>query len=285
MKMLSRLVLMLAAVMMLSGLTAVSTAAKPEHHSQMWQACHDTPVAAHRGVVTPNVDENTMKSIRLAVKQGAEIIEGDFHPSRNGTPWYVHNLTVDSITNGHGPLGSKTDKELRRLRTPHGSKLLTGDQLISFMKHHPTVEGQWELKDFNWTWKRLKAFGDAVVEAGIEDQVAWSSGSLRLLLQMAVITPGMRLEWIGFNEDLPPLAKFGTKIDQANVLYRAAFHHYGGYASYIRAAHARGIAVSARSTASGEGDTPTVWAREIKAGVDQLVTNRLARYNSWCNSV
>jgi hypothetical protein len=197
----------------------------------------------------------------------------------------VHDRLVDRVTNGHGPLGSKTDAQLRRLRTPHGSKLLTSKQLISFMKHHPTVQGQWELKDFGWTWKELKAFGDAVIEAGIEDQVAWSSGSLRLLLQMAVITPGMRLEWIGFNEDLPPLAKFGTKIDQANVLYRAAFRRYGGYASYVRAAHARGIAVSIRSTASGEGDSPAVWTRAIKEGTDQFVVNDLHGYNVWCNSV
>jgi len=284
MKLLKRTFLALATVVLLifSGFTTIASAGVQDQ--PRLSVCQETPVAAHRGSVGPKTDENTLEAFRLAVRQRADIIETDLRFSRSGTGWFMHNPDVRETTNGHGLLRSMSDKQLSRLRTKHGSSVPRDTELITFLVNNPEVGAQVELKDYSSKPKWLKAFGQKVLDAGLQDRIAWSSGSRQLLLRMAKFTPGMRLEWIGFNEDLPPLSKFGKKIDQSNVLYRAAFRHYGGYATYMGAAKAKGIDVSIRSTASGEGDNPVVWARAIKAGVTQFVTNRLPLYRRWCDS-
>lgn len=263
---------------------ATPTGAKPQQHSRLWQNCHAMRTVAHRGVVGPTIDENTLKSLRLAAKQGAMVFETDLQPSRSGTSWDMHDRTVDRTTRGHGVLGKMTDKQIRHLRTTHGARVPSVYDLIQFMKQHSEINGQWELKNYGWKPLELKTLAKLVIDAGLTDRIAWASSSRWILSQMAKFAPGMRLEWIGFFDRLPPLAKFG-RVHQANVLYKAAFRRYAGHATYIKAAHARGIDVSVRSTASGEGDNPAVWKRAINARVAQIVTNRLSAYKRWCNSV
>lgn len=281
----SRIWLVMATVVMLCFTTiATSEAADKPTRSRLWHSCHDMRIVAHRGVIGPGIDENTLKALRVAAQAKAEVFETDLQPSASGTAWDMHDRTVDRTTRGHGVVGKMTDKQLRGLRTTHGYPVPYDDQLIQFMKNHKAIDGQWELKNYGWAPSELKALAEKVIAADLEDRIAWASSSRWILLKMAKFAPGMRLEWIGFFEDLPPLAKFGKKIHQANVLYKAAFRKYAGYATYIKAAHARGIDVSVRSTASGEGDNPTVWKREITAGVWQIVTNRLPAYKRWCNA-
>ncbi|MFH8727391.1 glycerophosphodiester phosphodiesterase [Streptomyces termitum] len=71
-------------------------------------------VIAHRGAsaVAP---ENTLVSDEVARRSGADWIEDDVQPSRDGVPYVVHDATVDRTTDGSGPVRSLTSARLDEL--------------------------------------------------------------------------------------------------------------------------------------------------------------------------
>lgn len=66
----------------------------------------------HRGAAG-EAPENTLESFRLALEQGADIIETDVRGSREGEIVVIHDPTVDRTTEGSGAVA---DLELARLR-------------------------------------------------------------------------------------------------------------------------------------------------------------------------
>jgi len=67
----------------------------------------------HRGAAG-EAPENTIESFRLALEQGADIIETDVRGSREGEVVVIHDPVVDRTTEGSGAV---VDLELARLRT------------------------------------------------------------------------------------------------------------------------------------------------------------------------
>jgi glycerophosphoryl diester phosphodiesterase len=78
-------------------------------------------VIGHRGA-SAYAPENTLASFRLAVKQGADMVEDDYYASKDGHLVVIHDATLDRTTDavkmwgGKGILvKSKTLEELRQL--------------------------------------------------------------------------------------------------------------------------------------------------------------------------
>lgn len=76
---------------------------------------HGRPlVVAHRGA-SGHMPENTLASFQTALEMGADMIELDVHPSRDGNLVVMHDETVDRTTDGTGRVSDKSLDELARL--------------------------------------------------------------------------------------------------------------------------------------------------------------------------
>ncbi|HMV07072.1 MAG TPA: glycerophosphodiester phosphodiesterase family protein, partial [Accumulibacter sp.] len=71
-------------------------------------------VLAHRcgGALAP---ENTLAGLRLAARLGFSAVEFDVMLSADGTPWLLHDETLERTTNGRGPLAATADRVLAGL--------------------------------------------------------------------------------------------------------------------------------------------------------------------------
>jgi glycerophosphoryl diester phosphodiesterase len=88
----------------------------------------------HRGL-WEDVPENTIEALQKAVNAGFETVEIDVRLDGDGTPWLVHDFSMDRLTTGHGFLSSYRDSTLNRaqcivcLRDRHGNR--TGYGIVS----------------------------------------------------------------------------------------------------------------------------------------------------------
>jgi len=71
-------------------------------------------IIGHRGAPR-EAPENTLSSFELAIRQGADLIELDLHMSADKQLVVIHDDTVDRTTDGTGPIGDLSLKELRAL--------------------------------------------------------------------------------------------------------------------------------------------------------------------------
>lgn len=84
-------------------------------------------IVAHRcgGALAP---ENTLAGLRLAAQLGIGAVEFDAMLSADGTPWLIHDDTLERTTGGAGRVCGSHDADLRRLDA--GSR------------HHPSFSGE-----------------------------------------------------------------------------------------------------------------------------------------------
>ncbi len=71
-------------------------------------------LCAHRGM-NVRAPENTLPAFEAAVQNGAEEIELDLWPAKDGTLVVCHDPTVDRTTDGHGLIAQMEYDQLRRL--------------------------------------------------------------------------------------------------------------------------------------------------------------------------
>lgn len=69
---------------------------------------------AHRcgGALAP---ENTLAGLRVAARLGLAAVEFDVMLSADGTPWLIHDETLERTTNGRGPVSASSDAALAAL--------------------------------------------------------------------------------------------------------------------------------------------------------------------------
>lgn len=75
-------------------------------------------VLAHQGA-SGHSPSNTLESFRLALAQGADILELDVHMTRDGVVVVSHDETIDRMSNGSGAIREMTLAELRQYDFGH----------------------------------------------------------------------------------------------------------------------------------------------------------------------
>lgn len=83
-------------------------------------------VLAHQGA-SAYAPSNTIEAFRIALEQGADILETDVHVTKDGVVVVSHDATIDRMSNGSGYINSMTMAELRQYDfgydfTPDGGK-------------------------------------------------------------------------------------------------------------------------------------------------------------------
>ncbi|NVM22176.1 MAG: glycerophosphodiester phosphodiesterase [Desulfobacterales bacterium] len=89
-------------------------------------------IMGHRGAAALE-PENTLLSIGRAVEIGVDAVEIDVRLSKDKQLVVIHDATVDRTTDGRGPVGSYTLKEIKKLDAGKGETIPTLQEVVDFI--------------------------------------------------------------------------------------------------------------------------------------------------------
>ena len=99
-------------------------------------------ITGHRGAMDVE-PENTLRSFRRAIADGADELELDVHLSRDNQMVVMHDLTVDRTTNSTGAIADKSWEEISELDAGQGERV---PQLQQIWDEFGDVDLQVEVK-------------------------------------------------------------------------------------------------------------------------------------------
>ncbi|RLI04269.1 hypothetical protein DRO26_04925, partial [Candidatus Bathyarchaeota archaeon] len=88
---------------------------------------------AHRGA-SGYEPENTLRAIRTAITMGADMVEVDVRPSRDGYLMVIHDETVDRTTDGSGYVENMSLNELKKLDAGMNEKIPILEEVVETIK-------------------------------------------------------------------------------------------------------------------------------------------------------
>lgn len=90
-------------------------------------------IMGHRGAPAYE-PENTLRSIRRALKMGVAAVEVDVQLTRDGCLVVIHDETLDRTTNGRGLVKDYTFAELRKLDAGQGDPIPSLKEVVDLVK-------------------------------------------------------------------------------------------------------------------------------------------------------
>jgi glycerophosphoryl diester phosphodiesterase len=236
------------------------------------QKCLDgMSVIAHRGtgpgtrrLGRHRYSEDTVPAFQKAVSLGACGIEADFRQVRGGVV-SMHDPTLNRMTRSHGSLRHQRIGFVTRLRTPSGARVPDFTTVQTAMAATQSCFQQQELKAGSISRKGVRAMvRENVALLKSPACVLYTSTSLRMLRLVNRIDPSLGTGWIDDSvHGRPGLDRVPRFVDRIMLDRRAVD------ARYVRAAHRRGLEVSARSV-----ETRSQLRHLARIGVRYVVTDR-----------
>ncbi|SEG23813.1 glycerophosphoryl diester phosphodiesterase [Thermomonospora echinospora] len=234
-------------------------------------------VVAHRGASSA-APENTLVAQEVARRAGADLIETDVQPSKDGVPFVMHDRTVDRTTNGAGPVRALTSAQLRKLDAgswfaPHyrGAKV-------------PTLAGQ--LADLRTRGGRLlleikgphtRAEVARIVKViraqRMTGRVFVQSFEVSVLRYARELAPELPLGLLRSSLDADPV---GVTKNLRLTAYNPSHGALLARPRIVADLHKAGVAVMPWTA-----DSPSLWKRLDTLGVDAIITNRPAELTGW----
>ncbi|MGW3180884.1 glycerophosphodiester phosphodiesterase [Kitasatospora sp. NPDC001119] len=269
----------LAAALLGAALGAVALTGAPARPSaaRLRPAGAPPTVYAHRGASSA-APENTLVSDEVARRAGAEWIEDDVQPSRDGVPYVLHDDTVDRTTDGTGRIRELTAAQLDALDAGSWfAPAYAGTRL-------PTLAAQ--LEDLRTRGGRLlleikgphsrdevARIVQEVRDHGMADRVLVQSFEVDALRHTRELAPELPLGLLRSTPDADPVA---VARDLGLSAYNLADDALSARPGVVGELHAAGVAVNVWTV-----DRPARWQVLAAAGVDGIITNRPAELAGW----
>ncbi len=159
-------------------------------------------LAAHRGVAGGNIPCNTLAAYEIALRQGADIVELDVAPSRDGTLFVFHPGMEFPHLRSSQPIAALTDREVETLRfvnqdgTPTRHPVVRLEEALAFLRGRCFV-------NIDKFWTCMSEIAAVVRRLGMEDQVI-------------VKTPAER-KWFDLVEETAPDLPFMPVISEEDI--------------------------------------------------------------------
>ncbi|MGW1540053.1 glycerophosphodiester phosphodiesterase [Streptomyces sp. NPDC002309] len=234
-------------------------------------------VIAHRGASSA-APENTLASQEIARRGGADFIENDVQPSKDGVPYILHDSTVDRTTDGTGPIRSLTSAQLDALDAgswfapPYqGARVPTlaaqlddlrtrgGDLLLEIKGAHTKAE--------------VSTIVDTIRAHGMTGRVFVQSFEVDALRHTRELAPELPLGLLRGSLDADPVA-LAKELNLA--AYNPSDDALSKKPSVVGDLHKAGVAVMVWTV-----DSADRWKALESAGVDAIITNRPTELNGW----
>lgn len=140
-------------------------------------------LVGHRGAMGLE-PENTLRSFRRAVQDGADAVELDLRLSADGHLVILHDADVRRTTNGTGAVARMTLAEIRALDAGDGERVPTFDEVLDAID----VPIQAEIK----APEALPVALDVIRDRKLLDRVTVTSFSVDVVRQALELLPGLR---------------------------------------------------------------------------------------------
>ncbi|MBM9503948.1 glycerophosphodiester phosphodiesterase [Streptomyces sp. KK5PA1] len=214
---------------------------------------------AHRGDPY-HVRENTLPSVRSALRKGADAVEVDVRLTRDGVPVLLHDPTLERLWGLPVPVGSLTAREVEELT---GGGVPSFAEALETLREHPGPRMLLDLTEEDQAAPTVAA----VREAGLGERVYYC-GELPALTTVRELDPAaeIALTWktsrrpaAGLLDALAPRwlnLRFGL-VDRATVAF----------------ARERGLLVAAWTA-----DWQRSMGKLLALGADAVTTNRLETF-------
>ncbi|MFC5661528.1 glycerophosphodiester phosphodiesterase [Kitasatospora misakiensis] len=234
-------------------------------------------VLAHRGASSA-APENTLLSDEVARRAGADWIENDVQPSKDGVPYVLHDDTVDRTTNGTGRIRDLTAAQLDALDA--GSRFAPATagarvpSLAAQLDDLRTRGGSLllEIKGPHTRAEVARIVQD-VRDHGMSGRVLVQSFEVDALRFTRELAPELPLGLLRSTLDADPVA---VARDLGLAAYNPADAALAARPEVVAALHAAGVAVNVWTV-----DEPARWKALDAAGVDGIITNRPAELAGW----
>jgi glycerophosphoryl diester phosphodiesterase len=142
-----------------------------------------------------NAPESTLLAFVLAIEKGADAIELDVHPTRDGELVVHHDFYLGRTNNGKGYIGDLTRAELRELDAgswfaarSSGEKIPTLRQVLELGKGKTRFEIDMKGSSLDFLERLL----DQVARFAISEDVELTSAHIPLLFQVKAVNPALR---------------------------------------------------------------------------------------------
>ncbi|MFK3984623.1 glycerophosphodiester phosphodiesterase [Micromonospora sp. NPDC050397] len=234
-------------------------------------------VIAHRGA-SAAAPENTLVAQEIARKGGADWIENDVQPSKDGIPFILHDGTVDRTTDGTGNIRDLTAEQIKALDA--GSWF--GPQYVG--ERVPTLAEQ--LADLRTRGGSLLL---EIKGKHTRDEVATIVKVIRdEQMTNRVFVQSFEVDALRYTYELAPELPLGllrSSLDADPVaiskeLHLTAYNPDGNALlakpEVVAPLHAAGVAVMAWTM-----DSAGLWQRLERIGTDAVITNRAAELVGW----
>ncbi|MFC3505529.1 glycerophosphodiester phosphodiesterase family protein [Micromonospora krabiensis] len=234
-------------------------------------------VVAHRGA-SAAAPENTLVAQEIARRGGADWIENDVQPSKDGIPFILHDGTVDRTTDGTGNIRDLTAAQIKALDA--GSWF--GPQYVG--ERVPTLAEQ--LADLRTRGGNLLL---EIKGKHSRDEVATIIQVIRDERMMSrVFVQSFEVDALRYTYELAPELPLGllrSSLDAdpvavAKDLHLTAYNPDGNALlarpEVVAELHTAGVAVMAWTV-----DSAGLWQRLERIGTDGVITNRAAELVGW----
>ncbi|MEV7770002.1 glycerophosphodiester phosphodiesterase family protein [Kitasatospora sp. NPDC086791] len=234
-------------------------------------------VYAHRGA-SAAAPENTLVSDEVARRAGAEWIEDDVQPSKDGVPYVLHDDTVDRTTDGTGRIRDLTAAQLDALDAGSWfAPAYAGTRLPTLAAQLEDLRARGgklllEIKGPH-TRDEVARIVREVRDHGMTDRVVVQSFEVDALRHARELAPELPLGLLRSTLDADPVA---TARELGLAAYNPSDDALATRPGVVRDLHAAGVAVNVWTV-----DRPDRWKALAAAGVDGIITNRPAELAGW----
>lgn len=184
----------------LAATTAAALLSAPGAASAFEPGCETMPYVAHRGVLVDGTSENTLGSMLKAARRGAGA-EIDLRTNAENRVVLMHDRGLARTTNGRGLVSSKTNAQIRRLRTDDGQRVPFLKDALLFVRDRPRMSVVLDLKAF--TPVSMARMAALITELGVSSQISMISFHDPLIADFRAATEGDGIDTFKIAEGLP----------------------------------------------------------------------------------
>ncbi|MFE7581144.1 glycerophosphodiester phosphodiesterase [Streptomyces gardneri] len=234
-------------------------------------------VIAHRGA-SSLAPENTLISGEVARRAGADWIENDVRPSKDGVPYVLHDAFVDRTTDGTGHVGKLTSAQINALDAGSwfapaykGVRIPTLAAQLADLR----VRGGRLLLDITGTRGKadIARIIRTVREQKMMDRVLVQSFFPESLRQVRALAPEVPMGLLRDKLDADPVAV--TK-DLGVKSYNVSDKALATRPELVAELHAAGVKVNVWTV-----NDPARWRALADLGVDGIITDRATELAGW----
>lgn len=229
----------------------------------------DFRITAHRGAPTGDITENTLRSMRRAIRLKASAIELDVRMTKDAKPVLLHDPTLDRTTTCRGAIADRSLRSLRtRCRGDRGGEMVpTLAAVLTLAKRHD-VNVLMEFKSDRWPQADVATVGRVIVDAGMVGRVTAMSFHPQPLRRLEASNPAIATTL---------LVKRWRQVAEA-LTYADGVTLPIGYLTADRVAAIRG---AGKRIIAKKANNTTRWKQLKRLAVTDLITDKVTGYRRW----